>query len=206
VDPESFRDVRWVGIGDDDISYSVPLLSDYLDHYDFKDRIVLNPSADNIEEQRSAEGRVNVKWNLAARQCNAYIPERLMGTVVSRGLIDASSASFQAEALEHISESFDGSHDVLQGLLWWMYDAKWVPMALQTRDNEELRDGSLPSSHRLMISHKLRTPGDYQDLQSLEKEYFPPAEKLEGSSYAHSKHAKGGEQPQGLTKDCIPAA
>lgn len=207
VDPARFEDVKWVGIGDDDVGYAQDLLLDYLGHYDPKDRLVLNPAAESLENQRSGEGVTNFKWNPTVKQCNNLIPERCIGVVVSRGLFDAAKAEFQMESMEGLSDTFDGAHDTVQGLLWWMYDAKWIPMALRYHGNEEFDESRVPKVPQLLIAHKLTTPEAYEKYGAITGGYFPEPEALNGNSYKDSRHASGmdGGGSSLTPETCLPA-
>jgi hypothetical protein len=207
VEPWRFSAVKWVGIGDDDSGFSQELLLDYLGHYDHRDRLILNPSADSLENQRRGEGRVNVKWNSQVRRCNAVIPERLMGVVVSRGLIDAAQTEFQNETMEKLCHRFgpDAAQDTVQGLLWWMYDAKWIPMGLLSHDNEKFDMPNVPKVPQLLIAQKLTTSEDYKRFEAIRRSYFPAPEPLCGTEYRDSRNAKRGGGAWSLNgESCLP--
>jgi hypothetical protein len=206
VEPERFADVKWVGIGDDDIGYAQDLLLDYLGHYDAMDRLVLNPAAANLVEQRSGEGPVNFQWNQQARECNNVIPERCVGVIVSRGLFEAAKEEFQMESMESLTEHFGGAHDAVQGLLWWMHEAKWIPMALRYRANEGLVESNLPKVPQLLIAHKLQSAEDYEKFGAIAKGNFPEPEVLSGNKYVDSRNARLGGPASSLTPvTCLPA-
>ena len=86
-----------------------------------------------------------------------------------------------------------------------MYDAKWVPVGLQSHDNEGFMVQNVPKVPRLMISHKLRNDDAIEKYREIQATNFPKPEALVGKQYRKSKHAKTKGSPWTLTpENCCP--
>lgn len=206
VERDQFAHVKWFGLGDDDVFFEPELLNDFLGHYNDQERIALNMAADTYADQRSAKGRVNVKWNIVARKCNAVLPERLLGAVFTRPLAEVAIHDFENEAMEKLCNSFDHqAPDTVQALLFWMYDAKWVPVGMLSHDNEGFDETRLPKVPHLMISHKLRSKDAFTKYVTIRERNFPKPEALVGRQYRDSKHSKMKGSAWTLTpENCLP--
>merc|ERR1719446_1673956 len=200
---ERFQNVAWFSIGDDDVAYARPVLREFLKHYDPTERIVLNPGAQTDEEQRRGAGPA---WNPHVRACNANIPERFMGSVYSRGLLDATKAEHAKGVLEHLCAEFDGAQDTVQGLLWWVHGAKFLPIGRPEVDTTSVANWTMSKAPaEVMIAHRIRTEDDFAALQSEGERLYPRPEALRGPKYAESVNALRNGSAFTLTRlNCKP--
>lgn len=194
VNPNAFTDVQWAGMGTDEVGFQADLLLDFLGHYDAKRPLVLNPAAG----QDGASGPVS-----RGRECNAAIPERFTGTILSRGVLEKVQDDAKAEALETLTYTFGGAQGTVLGLLLWMHDAEYVPVAQAQGTSEELGAGPSEDAQELIaVAHKLRTPADHT---AQTDQLYPPAKRLPGPRYKDSRHAQGGRDLLALSTETCKA-
>jgi hypothetical protein len=130
-----------------------------------------------------------------------------MGVILSQGMIAAARSEFQNGTMERLcsASKFNGGHDVVQGLLWWMYDAKWIPVGLLSHDNEDFDVDRVPKVPQLFIAHKLKRARDYERFGAIRKTYFPVPETLRGNEYKDSRNARTGGNAWTLNAEtCLP--
>ena len=118
-----FSRTRWFTISDDDVAFQVPQLLDYLRHYESSEPIIINPDATNLDDQRS--GISYQHWNHKVKLCNPLIPQQVMGSVYSRGMLMRAGSN----ALQPLCREYQSDYDVVAPLLAYLRDAKFLPLS-----------------------------------------------------------------------------
>jgi len=184
---EDFAAVNWFGISDDDVGFATEGLFPFLAQLDSSQRIALNPSAHNLKDQEV--GMPGMPWNPIARLCNNVIPEKFVGTVTSRGLLEATAALHGQGGLEKICGRWDkpvdqnGSQDTVLGLFWWAFDAYFVPMADKFVDNPNIGYYPKATKSTALFTHAVRTALQHNAL-ALQSPI--PFAKLPGAQFSDS--------------------
>jgi len=199
VMPKNFRHMKWLGIGDDDMGFDFQALTDFLGHYDFKDKIVLNPaSSSNVGQNQPAH-----TWLLSPRLCNRFLPQKFMTSIFSRGGLEAAGVDLAGYSTEAYCRGFGPtSYDIVLGLIFWMHDFKFVPIRGRLALQGPASDPTGPNG---LLVHMMREMKDHDYMENRHKQLYPRAERLIGEWYNETYHFKAGAPTEKLDMtNCRP--